>query len=556
MSGFYRVWARLSDIAAQSASLAAAAGSTLIGFMQAGVGAIQRTVQAKLRDTVSPMDFGGVGDGVADDTAAWAAALLAGLHIKASNKSWKITSTLTLRAGQSIDIRGASIVVACGATPVFQFLNGNAGLYIQHAGGTVTGTASCFLLAQGTTNQPTAQGMYASQIHIEGLWVSSATITTALVFDKAVKSVYLPGVNFFTPNGISASGKCVEVMISDSILFSATGAAGTFGIKLRSTGLTTYFNEGWSIVNSTVDNFEITHDITDVFVYQVLGGYHGCNAALSSTTGYGFQFQAPSTNLCEEISIGAGIVIGGRIRFVASAGGQAYNAKVSGFTANGVPGTAIAIENNASAITVSEGKFKGASGAAVGVVGSNNNAGIVCTGLDFDGTYTNGVVLNGAAGAGCAIGPLTGPTAGDIFGVGRVMILRGVPVNSAALAALKQTLNPADLAATYAVGIAIATQAISFAKGERGWIIFSLPASGMTAATQRLDLAIPVGMVIPSGTGWASNYIYPSATGALVVGRVPYYCTADGAGNLSITNAVGSAVTLNSHGYFGLERAL
>ena len=40
------------------------------GFLQAGSGAVVRTAQSKMRDVVSVKDFGAVGDGVADDTAA------------------------------------------------------------------------------------------------------------------------------------------------------------------------------------------------------------------------------------------------------------------------------------------------------------------------------------------------------------------------------------------------------------------------------------------------------------------------------------------------------
>jgi len=52
------------------ADLAAASGSSLVGFTHGGTGAATRTVQDRLRERISVKDYGAVGDGATDDTAA------------------------------------------------------------------------------------------------------------------------------------------------------------------------------------------------------------------------------------------------------------------------------------------------------------------------------------------------------------------------------------------------------------------------------------------------------------------------------------------------------
>jgi len=60
----------IANSKASSLDLISNSGSSLIGHIASGTGAAARTVQSKLREFVSVKDFGAVGDGVTDDTAA------------------------------------------------------------------------------------------------------------------------------------------------------------------------------------------------------------------------------------------------------------------------------------------------------------------------------------------------------------------------------------------------------------------------------------------------------------------------------------------------------
>jgi len=68
-----------------------------IGYTPAGTGAVATTVQTKLRESVSVKDFGAVGDGVTDDTAALQAALNSSKIVYLPIGKYRITSTLLIR---------------------------------------------------------------------------------------------------------------------------------------------------------------------------------------------------------------------------------------------------------------------------------------------------------------------------------------------------------------------------------------------------------------------------------------------------------------------------
>lgn len=78
-------------------------------YVPAGTGAVTTTVQAKLRETVSVKDFGAVGDGVTDDTAAIQAAINAvvtsGRVIGDAQGVYKVTDRIDIQDKELRDIR-------------------------------------------------------------------------------------------------------------------------------------------------------------------------------------------------------------------------------------------------------------------------------------------------------------------------------------------------------------------------------------------------------------------------------------------------------------------
>jgi len=86
----------------------ASSGSSLIGYTQGGTGAVATTVQAKLRQTVSVKDFGAVGNGTTDDTAAIQLALNNSGSIYFPAGTYKISSALTITISDT-SIRGEGL---------------------------------------------------------------------------------------------------------------------------------------------------------------------------------------------------------------------------------------------------------------------------------------------------------------------------------------------------------------------------------------------------------------------------------------------------------------
>lgn len=98
---------------------AAPTGASLVGFLPGGSGAVPRSTENKLRDLVAPEDFGAVGDGTTDDTAAISAATASGKPLFLL-KSYKFTAS---NPANTIGYFGPGNVVKADGTPHTYFAN-------------------------------------------------------------------------------------------------------------------------------------------------------------------------------------------------------------------------------------------------------------------------------------------------------------------------------------------------------------------------------------------------------------------------------------------------
>jgi hypothetical protein len=107
---------KITDGTIVNADVNASAGiiASKLSFTQAGAGATARTIDSKLKDVVSVKDFGAVGDGVADDTAAFIAAHAAlpasgGTIVVPAAAEYRITSSIVCTKETTWSISSATI---------------------------------------------------------------------------------------------------------------------------------------------------------------------------------------------------------------------------------------------------------------------------------------------------------------------------------------------------------------------------------------------------------------------------------------------------------------
>lgn len=266
-----------SSIASQSAILNAlptATGSSNVGFKQAGTGAATRTVESKLKELISPIDFEAKGDGINDDTLAlnrWITA------IKNSNADGYVP-TGTYRISQAS--LGVMFVGLVGRTirfnrAVFKVLDGDpvtggqAGFYFKNCidcdfyGFTLDGNRSARTPAEVYSHNVVISGgmlrcKFWSCRSINAVcdpWIIGPDLVNTLSdYPTDIHLHDCEGINAYR-NGLSVIGS-LRLRVYGGSFSGANGTLPMSGIDVEPNADTVFGNDSYEFINvETSDNY-------------------------------------------------------------------------------------------------------------------------------------------------------------------------------------------------------------------------------------------------------------------------------------------------------------
>lgn len=254
-----------------------------VAFTQAGTGAVGRSAQDKLREVVSVKDFGAVGNGIANDTAAIQLAINTGKSVVGVRGETYLIGPLTQStAGQVIDFTGCNLKRVNSSAHAAMLTLG--GLRAKVMGGRWDGNKAN---QSGTVNDQYAQaavnvtGDYCTVEGIEsfdswGIGIKGQNCSYASIrFNRCLDS-NLFGVFFEATSGDRYGSEILDNYVA------STGIIGASGIYITGTNdflINQYF---WKICRNTV---QLSQNASVTGICITTRGYDGVCAENNTTGG-------------------------------------------------------------------------------------------------------------------------------------------------------------------------------------------------------------------------------------------------------------------------------
>lgn len=153
--------------------LMSSAGSAIVRFIHSGTGAVARTAESKMRDFVSVMDFGAIGDGITDDTAEIQACITAHRQVYFPPGTYKITDRLLVATANTVLWLGPNVTISTDAWtyPGSQTPFGNS-IHITAANCSVIGSGPSSVIQNTGASDANGIGF----LHIGGGYVANLTL--------------------------------------------------------------------------------------------------------------------------------------------------------------------------------------------------------------------------------------------------------------------------------------------------------------------------------------------------------------------------------------------